>query len=351
MAHTHNASASRRGDAARTPDTPGTVLRLVVGLIAGLAALLGFALAPLTAPSPLSAAAPRVASAADALGTLTVSARWGSGAGGSSSGTPLVGDTFSLTRVAAADLDGSGAIGAYHTLDAFASYDAVWGSLTSSELNAAAKRLDAFAARQGLYAASGVTDAQGQATFAGLEPGLYLVARTGVADANARYVCDPFLVAVPESVNGVPTMHVTAEPKFGDGGNVTPPDPDNPGPTPDPDNPSPDNPNPDQPTPGTPETPETPGAGGDADCGTGCGTDGGTTPGADGNGGSGATGSRNAPSFTASTGAAVTGIALLAIVLAAVAIVLRAASRRIAPRATDMPRTTDMSRTADAPRA
>ena len=275
MAHTH--------DAARA----GRIIMTVVMAVAA------FALVPFAAP------AVPAASAADATGTLTVEARWGGG-----TGTALAGDTFSVARVASADLDESGAISAFHTLDAFIAHDADWRALSSSELNAAARRLDEHASRQGLYAMSGVTDGQGRVVFTGLETGLYLVARSGVDEANARYSCDPFLVAIPEMLDGAPTLQVTVEPKFSGGGTPTDPETPNPGGTPDNGNPG---------TPGTPGT-----GGGDT-----------ATPG-DGDGASQGGTSNDAPQDgpdrTAATGAAVTGVALLAIALGAVAIVLRFAA-------------------------
>ncbi|KFI97167.1 prealbumin-like fold domain-containing protein, partial [Bifidobacterium stellenboschense] len=178
------------------------------------------------------AATPASAHAAQSgvTGSLTVDAQWDRGR---DDATPLAGDTYSIVRVASADLDDNGTIAAFHTLDAFSHFDADWGKLTSSQLNAAAKRMDAHAAEHHLYAATGVTDANGRATFARLAAGIYLVARTHVADANARYACDPFLVSVPDGndlTGGAPALNVTVEPKFADNGTVTPPgDHDQPG--------------------------------------------------------------------------------------------------------------------------
>ncbi|KAB5606313.1 hypothetical protein EHS19_07805 [Bifidobacterium jacchi] len=104
--------------------------------------------------------------------------------------------------------------------------------MTSSALNAAAKRMDAFAADSGLYGKRGVADARGRVRFADLAAGVYLVSRVAVADANTRYTCDPFLVSVPDAGDAASAgaFDVTVEPKFADAG--VPEQPDQPTPQP-----------------------------------------------------------------------------------------------------------------------
>ncbi|WP_169241056.1 hypothetical protein [Bifidobacterium olomucense] len=120
-------------------------------------------------------------------------------------------------------------------MSAFERFDEDWGTLTSSELNAAAKRIGTYATEHQLYSATGVTDATGRTTFFNLDAGLYLISRANAAESNQRYGCDPFLISVPETGDGTPTFAVTAEPKFSDNGTVTPPTPN---PNPEPNKPS-----------------------------------------------------------------------------------------------------------------
>ncbi|MBW3089552.1 cell surface protein [Bifidobacterium miconisargentati] len=198
------------------------------------------------------AATPRAYAVDSRTGTLTISAIWNRD---TDKPVPLAGDTYSIVRVASADLDKNGKPTAFHTLKAFAAFDREWRSLSASEYNTAAKELAEYASKHDLYEHSGKTNAAGQLKFANLPTGLYLAARTAVASANKAYTCDPFLVAVPGVADdGTGEFNVTSEPKFS--GDDTP-DP-NPNPNPDnPDNPNPDNPgNPDNPNPDNPDNPE-----------------------------------------------------------------------------------------------
>ncbi|KAB8287594.1 surface-anchored protein [Bifidobacterium ramosum] len=252
----------------------------------GIAArLCGVLLAIVTALSMLIfviiAAPVRVAQAAP-VGSITIDAQWDRGADGQ---TALAGDTYAIVRIASAELDAdTGAIRAFHTLKPFSSFDRDWAKLTSSELNAAAKQLDAYVTKHRQYAETGVTDGAGRTYFTDLDAGIYLIARTAVASANQRYDCDPFLVAVPETNSGTPTYAVTAEPKFSDNGGITPPNPNpSPNPSPEPNNPS---------EPSKPTQPTTPG-------------------------------SQSTPKTPANTGAAVSVIALAAIALTVTALIIR----------------------------
>ncbi|OZG65196.1 surface-anchored protein [Bifidobacterium hapali] len=178
----------------------------------------------------MSLAVPQ-AFAADAdqpIGSLTIDAVWDRDADDKRA---LAGDSYAIVRVASATLDPDGKPSAFHTLPDFARFIDDWDGLTSSALNAAAKRMDALAADRGLYVERGVTDARGRVQFADLAAGVYLVSRVAVADANTRYTCDPFLVSVPDTEDAVSfgTFDVTVEPKFADAGV-----PDEPGVTPGP---------------------------------------------------------------------------------------------------------------------
>lgn len=221
----------------------GIVARLCGVLLAIATALSVLTFVTIAAPARIAQAAP--------VGSITIDAQWDRG---TANQTALAGDTYAIVRIASADLDAdTGVIRAFRTLKPFSSFDRDWAKLTSSELNTAAKQLNAYAAKRQLYVDTGVTDGVGRAYFTDLDAGIYLIARTAVASANQRYDCDPFLVAVPETNSGTPTFAVTAEPKFSDNGGVTPPNPSpNPSPQPEPNQPN-------QPTtPGTSTKPKTP---------------------------------------------------------------------------------------------
>lgn len=146
-------------------------------------------------------------------GSLTISARGGVDASG---GHPLVGDTYAVAYVAGITLndDGTG-ISGFTTRAPFKRFDREWGELTSSQANAAAKEIADYAGKHGRYDYTDRrTGGDGTVTISGLAPGLYLVNRVGVADANRKYRCDPFFVTIPEFDAGVPDYQVTAAPKF-----------------------------------------------------------------------------------------------------------------------------------------
>ena len=63
-------------------------------------------------------------------------------------------------------------------------------------------------------ASYGNEEAVGKAVFSPLEPGLYLIIRSEVAPANTEFSCDPALVSVPTTVNGVFAYTVEVTPKF-----------------------------------------------------------------------------------------------------------------------------------------
>ncbi|NEG88664.1 cell surface protein [Bifidobacterium aerophilum] len=206
MAHMHN---GQRGIAVR-------LCGVLPALAAALSSLAFALIAAVVATPPLTAQAAT-------YGSITIDAQWNRD---SDDRTALAGDTYAIVRIASADLDAeTGTVRAFRTLESFSQFDRDWAGLTSSELNAAAKQLDAYATKNRLYAISDTTNAAGRATFTDLEPGIYLIARTAAASANRRYDCDPFLVSVPETNGGATEFAVTAEPKFSDNGTVTPPNP------------------------------------------------------------------------------------------------------------------------------
>lgn len=175
--------------------------------------------ASLVAPQAFAAEAEsEVAVEADQpIGSLTIDAVWNRDADDKRA---LAGDTYAIVRVASATLNPDGKPSVFHTLSDFVGFIDNWDGLTSSALNAVAKRMDAFASDRGLYDERSATDARGRAQFADLAVGVYLVSRVAVADANTRYTCDPFLVSVPDTDDAVSVsaFDVTVEPKFADAG-------------------------------------------------------------------------------------------------------------------------------------
>lgn len=225
MADIHNASgqrsvrSDRRGDGLRSMTMEATSsVRHVVAVVVVMAMTMLSCVWLLSSLSPMGAQ-PVVAS--ERTGTLTISATVASTDGGSVHA--LAGDTYAVAHVADATLGDNGVINGFATRDAFASLGRDWGTLSSSEYNDAAKELADYAAAHGLYDVTdhAVTGADGRTVVRGLTPGLYLVSRTGVDDANAGYVCDAFLVAIPENSgdgsgdgDGAVNYNVVASPKF-----------------------------------------------------------------------------------------------------------------------------------------
>lgn len=127
----------------------------------------------------------------------------------------LAGDGYALTKVASAEVDGASASVAYATEEAFSSVDRNWAALDGAGLRAAAHEVFAHAEKHGVKPqATAHADAAGKAVFSSLEPGLYLIIRSEVAPANTEFSCDPALVSVPTTVNGVFVYTVEVTPKF-----------------------------------------------------------------------------------------------------------------------------------------
>lgn len=177
--------------------------RVAWALLAAFALTAAFALVP----GPMAA---RVAYAAPS-GSLTLACATGNG-------QALEGDTWSLVRVADAELDASGtAVASYEMRGAFAGFAYRWDRMDSSEVADAARELAEFAGTNGLYETSGLADAGGRVAFYGLVPGLYLLERTDIAEGNEASACDPLLVAVPLAEGEALVYDVTAYPKFESG--------------------------------------------------------------------------------------------------------------------------------------
>ena len=127
----------------------------------------------------------------------------------------LAGDGYALTKVASAEVDGASASVTYATEEAFSGVDRNWAALDGAGLRAAAHEVFAHAEKHGVKPqATAHADAAGKAVFSSLEPGLYLISRFEVAPANAEFSCDPALVSVPATIDGVLTYAVEVTPKF-----------------------------------------------------------------------------------------------------------------------------------------
>lgn len=126
----------------------------------------------------------------------------------------LAGDGYTLTKVASAEVDESDSI-SYVTEEASSGVDRNWAALDGAGLRAAAHEVFVHAEKHGVKPqATAYADAAGKAVFSPLEPGLYLIIRSEVAPANTEFSCDPALVSVPTTVNGVFAYTVEVTPKF-----------------------------------------------------------------------------------------------------------------------------------------
>lgn len=137
-------------------------------------------------------------------------------------GTPLVGMRFSLYCAATVAADGS-----YTRTADFAESGVQLNDIDDAhDWRTAAETLAAYASAARLAPlAAAVTDAEGEAAFAALTPGLYLAAETRLVSGRRQYVCGAFLVALPGITDaGVWQYDCTAIAKIEEKP-YTPPDP------------------------------------------------------------------------------------------------------------------------------
>jgi len=120
--------------------------------------------------------------------TLTVAMKYGN--------TPLGGISVAVCRVADAKEN------SYVAVQAFAGAGANFSNLTKEKNIALAASLNAYAAANSIPRSVKVTDSGGKAVYAGLAPGLYLVAQ--VNGESSEYIIAPYLVAVREDVTASP---------------------------------------------------------------------------------------------------------------------------------------------------
>ena len=156
--------------------------------------------------------APRAADA-QPNGSITVSTQ----AEAPNGSITLTGDTFAIAKVASAEVAwdyGTPSV-SYSTDSAFSELGISWSNATAEDLRYAAHTANRIAALGELYRAE-QTVGKGQAaiTFSGLDPGVYVMARTRTADSNRSVKCAPSLVSVPEVENGSATYDVSVTPKF-----------------------------------------------------------------------------------------------------------------------------------------
>ncbi len=127
----------------------------------------------------------------------------------------LSGDTYAIVQVADIDPDSleEGPL-RYQTLPEWMEFDCDWGSLTASELRNKAIAMEEQAFVRNEFLDEQMIDADGQATFTPLDPGMYLVVRLEIQDYNLYFIMDPFLVSVPQDVQDELEYDVKVHVKF-----------------------------------------------------------------------------------------------------------------------------------------
>lgn len=126
--------------------------------------------------------------------------------------TGISGVEFSLYR--AADVD---AYGEYTLSDGFRDYPVQLDGLTAEGWKLLAETLAGYVRQDGLTPEqTGLTDPDGQLTFDGLRPGLYLVLAQPMTRGGEIFTAEPFLAALPALDREANTWsyQVTAAPKF-----------------------------------------------------------------------------------------------------------------------------------------
>ncbi len=129
----------------------------------------------------------------------------------------LAGDSYSIACVAEASVArifGNTVAVTYSTVPAFAQFDRQWGDVTAEDIRNIAREMVQFVGENDLFDETVVTDSNGWAVFDGLQPGIYLLARTAFLPGNSGYESFPSLISVPCEVDGELLMDVTVDPKF-----------------------------------------------------------------------------------------------------------------------------------------
>ena len=99
----------------------------------------------------------------------------------------------------------------YVTLEKYKADITDWEEISSSQIRDTAKRLSQKVQTED-YLAITTTDSNGNAVFPALQQGVYLVVRTKTVNADCTF--EPFIVAVPEIVEGTWIENVVSTPKF-----------------------------------------------------------------------------------------------------------------------------------------
>lgn len=125
----------------------------------------------------------------------------------------IANDEFAIVQVADVIIDNFENQYYFHyvTLEKYKSDISDWEEISSSQIRNTAKKLSQKVQTED-YLATKTTDSKGDAVFSDLQQGLYLVLRTKTA--NADYTFEPFIVAVPEIVEGTLIENVVSTPKF-----------------------------------------------------------------------------------------------------------------------------------------
>lgn len=122
-------------------------------------------------------------------------------------GKALTGDEYSVTKIADAHIC-RGEI-SYETLETFTGYDCRWDKLTGEQIREKAKQM-----KHVQPDGKEVTNSRGEASFRRLDPGVYLVKRTHTAEENKKYLTEPFLLFLPQRINGAMEYDITSDVKI-----------------------------------------------------------------------------------------------------------------------------------------
>lgn len=127
----------------------------------------------------------------------------------------IVGDEFAIIKIADCTVseEDHNKILNYQTLKRFKSFDCNWADLSSSEVKKKTENLVKNVNKQD-YLDIQKTDKNGTAQFILNNTGLYLVIRIKATDSNIAF--EPFLVSVPQIIDGKISYHVVSYPKFED---------------------------------------------------------------------------------------------------------------------------------------
>ncbi len=127
--------------------------------------------------------------------------------------TAITNDEFAIINIADVTIDKAENTYNLHyvTLEKYKNDVPQWEDISASQMRDMAERLSRKVQSKD-YLDIQTTDSKGNAVFSSLRGGLYLVIRTRTT--NADYIFEPFIVSVPQTVNGILTEDVVSSPKF-----------------------------------------------------------------------------------------------------------------------------------------